>query len=72
MHRYKSVDLPSRPEKNQSRIMANSRETRKAIVKVITIQRTQRFLGTAERWMTFPGDKSILGKYMIMQKQLLN
>lgn len=38
------------------------------IVKNIKIQETHTCLGAAERWVTFPEDKSIVCKYIIMQK----
>lgn len=38
------------------------------IVKDIKIKKTHTYLGAAERWMTFPEDKSIVCKYIIMQK----
>lgn len=45
-------------------------EQHSPIVKGLKIQKTQTFLAATERWMTFPEDKSIVRKYMIMRKQL--
>lgn len=65
----KLIGLPSPPRQTNLTWQILT-ERHSPVVKGLKIQKPQTFLGAAERWMTFPEDKSIVRKYMIMQKQL--
>lgn len=64
----KTIDLLPTASRKTKLMWQIRTEHHSPIVKNIKIQKTHTYLGAAERWITLPEDKSIVRKYIIMQK----
>lgn len=64
----KTIDLLPTASRRTNLIWQIRTEHHSPIVKNIKIQETHTYLGAAGRWVTFPEDKSIVRKHIIMQK----